>query len=180
MRNLAVQMYTTVDGVMEGPAWSFPFWTDKHEQYAFERLSAADSLLLGRSTYEEFAGVWPQRKDDPFADRMNSIKKDVVSTTLTNDDLTWANSEVVSGDAIEAVTRLKEGPGADILLYGSNQLFNTLFVNGLIDDFRLWIFPVVVGKGKRVFHEGSVEHTLELADATTFDTGVSVLVYRPA
>jgi dihydrofolate reductase len=181
MRNLAVQMYMTVDGVMEAPdKWSNQYWTDKHESYAFERLSAADALLLGRSTYEQFAGAWPSRRDDPFADRMNSIPKYVVSSTLTDGDLTWHNSRLINGDVVGEVTRLKHQTGGDILLYGSDQLFNLLLDRQLIDDFRLWVFPVVLGSGGRLFHERNALHKLKLVDTTTFDTGVVILSYQPA
>jgi dihydrofolate reductase len=146
MRTLAVQMYMTVDGVMEAPEnWSFEYWTDDHEKYAFERLSAADALLLGRATYTQFAAAWPSRSD-PFADRMNAITKYVVSPTLREQDLTWNSSRILAGDVAAEVTRLKQQQGDDILLYGSSQLFSTLLGHGLINDFRLWVFPLVLGR----------------------------------
>jgi dihydrofolate reductase len=181
MRNLAVQMYMSVDGVMEAPEqWSSRYWTDAHERYAFERLSKADALLLGRTTYTEFADAWPSRTDDAFADRMNDIKKYVLSTTLRDEDLRWNNSQVIKGDVVEALSELKQQPGEDILLYGSRELFNTLLDHQLIDDFRLWVFPVVLGSGKRLFREDNSPNALRLSDTRTFDTGVAILVFRPA
>src|SRR5215510_7872760 len=102
--------------------WSFPYWTDDHEQYAYQRLLAADALLLGRSTYQAFAASWPLRTGDDFADRMNSLPKYVVSSTLGG-DLEWNNSQVIKGGAAAEVSKLKHRPGQDILLYGSGQLF---------------------------------------------------------
>jgi dihydrofolate reductase len=180
MRNLAVQMYMTVDGVMEAPEdWSFDYWTDAHEQYAFERLRAADSLLLGRATYTQFAGAWPSRAD-PFADRMNAITKHVVSSTLNDDDLSWNNSRLIDGDVAAEVARLKQQSGQDMLLYGSGRLFNQLLDQGLIDDFRLWVFPLVLGRGGRLFKPGNALNKLRLVDTTSFDTGVAILTYHPA
>ena len=180
MRNVAVQMYVSLDGVMEAPEkWSFPYWTDDHEQYAYERLLTSDALLLGRTTYETFAAAWPKRTDDTFADRMNSLPKYVVSSTL-KDDLDWNNSHVLRGDVVGTVCRLKQQPGKDILLYGSQQLFNTLIDHGLIDDFRLWIFPIVLGGGKRLFQPDNKLSKFQLVDTTTFSTGVVVLAFRPA
>jgi dihydrofolate reductase len=181
MRSVAVQMYVSVDGVMEAPQnWSFPYWTDDHEKYAFERLLAADALLLGRTTYQEFAAAWPTRTDDAFADRMNSLTKYVVSSTLSDDELEWHNSRVIVGDLVNAVTELKQQPGKDILLYGSNEVFNALLAHRLIDDFRLWVYPLVLGSGKRLFTDGTDVTKLRLVDTTTFSTGVVVLTYRPA
>ncbi len=180
MRTLAVQMYMTVDGVMEAPeTWSFEYWTDDHERYAFERLSAADALLLGRATYEQFAAAWPSRSDE-FADRMNSIPKHVVSSTLSAEDLTWNNSHLITGDVAAEVSKLKEQPGKDILLYGSDMLFNLLLDGGLIDDFRLWVFPVVLGAGGQLFHRKNTRRELNLVDTTRFVTGVVILTYQPA
>jgi dihydrofolate reductase len=180
MRNIAVQMYMSVDGVMEAPEkWSFPYWTDDHENYAFERLLAADALVLGRSTYEQFAGAWPTRTDDPFADRMNSITKHVVSSTLSEGELAWNNSRLIKGDVVTQISELKEQPGKDILLYGSDRLFNTLLDNDLVDDFQIWVFPLVLGDGKRLFQSTRVSKW-QLVDTTMFSTGVVVLAYQPA
>lgn len=181
MRKIAVQVYMSIDGVMEAPeTWSFPYWTDDHEKYAYERLLAADALLLGRSTYEVFAASWPSRTGDDFSARMNSLPKYVVSSTLGDDDLEWNNSQVIRGDVVAEVTKLKQQPGKDILLYGSNQLFNTLLDHHLIDDFRLWVFPLVLGSGRRLFAGHNEPGKLQLADTITLSTGVAVLCYQPA
>src|SRR5215475_9523356 len=138
---IAVQMYASVDGVVEAPeTWEGPYWTDDHERYAYKRLLAADALLLGRATYQTFAASWPSRTGDDFADRMNSLPKYVASSTL-DEHLAWNNSQVIRGDVVAEVTKLKQQPGRDILLYGSGQLFNTLLHHHLIDEFRLWVFP---------------------------------------
>ena len=181
MRKIAVQVYMSIDGVMEAPeTWSFPYWTDDHEKYAYERLLAADALLLGRSTYEVFAASWPSRTGDDFSARMNMLPKYVVSSTLGDDDLEWNNSLVIGGDVVAEVTKLKQQPGKDILLFGSNQLFNTLLDHHLIDDFRLWVFPLVLGSGRRLFAGHNEPGKLQLADTITLSTGVAVLCYQPA
>jgi dihydrofolate reductase len=181
MRNLAVQMYVSMDGGAEAPEkWSSPYWTDDCEKYAYGRLLAADALLIGRNTYMGFAAAWPLRKNDPFADRMNSIVKYVASSTMQDDDLEWNNSHVVSGDVVDAVRKLKAQPGDDILLYGSRQLFNTVVDAGLVDDLRLWVHPIVLGQSPRLFDAGLGTSKFELVDTTTFSTGIAVLSYQPA
>src|SRR5258708_7355091 len=173
-------MYMSVDGVMEAPEkWSFPYWTDEHEQYAYERLSAADALLLGRSTYETFAASWPSRTGDDFAARMNSLPKYVVSSTL-GDDLEWDNSRVLRGDAVAEVSKLKQQPGEDILLYGSTQLFNTPVGQESNGCLRLLVLPLVPGRGKPPLRDREQPAQLQLADTTTFRTGVVVLCYGRA
>jgi dihydrofolate reductase len=137
MRKVALQMYLSLDGVMEAPEkWTFQYWDDEHEKYAYDRLLASDALLLGRSTYETFAASWPQRSGDDFTDRMNSYPKYVISETLEHPE--WHNSHVVKGNVVAEVSRLKQQPGKDIMVYGSGQLVNTLLQNGLIDDCRIW------------------------------------------
>ena len=177
MRKVSLQMYVTLDGVMEAPQnWSFDFWGDALETYAFERLLAADALLLGRRTYQEFITAWPYRTNDPFADRMNSLPKHVVSATLESPE--W-NATPLAGDIVEEVTKLKQLPGGDLLVYGSRQLVNTLLDHDLIDDIRIWIYPIVVGEGALLFDHPAAK-TLELVETKTFDTGVVVLHYQPA
>jgi dihydrofolate reductase len=169
-------MYVTLDGVMEAPQnWSFDFWGDALEAYAFKRLLAAEALLLGRATYQEFAAVWPSRTNDPFADRINSLPKFVVSKTLKQPE--W-NATVIDGDVVDEVRRLKQQPGGDLLIYGSRRLVNTLLDHDLIDDIRIWVYPIVVGEGEQLF-DHPVGKTLKLVDTTTFDTGVVVLSYQP-
>ena len=177
MRKVALQMYVTLDGVMEAPQnWSFGFWGDALETYAFNRLLAADALLLGRATYQEFVAAWPSRTNDPFADRMNSLPKFVVSKTLEQPE--W-NATVIGGDVAEEVRRLKQQPGGDLLVYGSRQLVTTLLDRDLIDDIRIWVHPIVAGHGQRLF-DRPARKTLNLVDTTTFDTGVVQLSYAKA
>jgi dihydrofolate reductase len=181
MRKVIASIFSTLDGVVERPGedgWTGPYFNDEAARYAYDLLFAGDALLLGRVTYEGFAQAWPSMKDDAgFADRMNSLPKHVVSTTLRSAE--WNNSTIVDGDVAAEVTRLKQEPGQDILVYGSGKLVNSLIALGLLDELRLWVFPVVRGRGKRLFQEGS-SATLELADVSSFGSGVVILAYRPA
>jgi dihydrofolate reductase len=178
MRRIVALEYLSIDGVMEDPAWTVPFWNDKHAKYAYGTLFSSDALLLGRRTYEGFAAAWPTMSDPQgFADRMNSLPKYVVSTTL--DTAEWTNSHVVKGDVAAEVARLKEEPGKDILVYGSADLVNWLVGQGLLDEMRLWIHPVVVGTGKRLFPEENTMRTWDLVGTAVLDSGAVVLDYRP-
>jgi dihydrofolate reductase len=176
MGKVALQMYLTLDGVMEAPeTWEGPFWSDELEKYALEQVLAVDALLLGRATYELFASSWPSRSGDAFSDRMNSMPKFVVSNTVKAPE--W-NASMIDGDAVEEVSKLKQQSGQDLLIYASGELVRPLMQHGLIDDLRFWIFPVVVGSGKRLFRDGATT-TLELVDTKTFETGAVVLCYQP-
>jgi dihydrofolate reductase len=176
MGKVALQMYLSLDGVMEAPEkWEGPFWSDELEQYALEQVLAADALLLGRTTYEIFASSWPSRSGDAFSDRMNNMPKFVVSKTLKAPE--W-NASVIDGDAVEEVSKLKEQSGQDLMIYASGELVRPLMQHGLIDDLRFWIFPVVLGSGKRLFREETTT-TLELINTETFATGAVVLRYQP-
>lgn len=179
MRKVVVTEYVTLDGVMEAPnKWSFQFWTEESAQFKFDELFASDALLLGRVTYEGFAAAWPTMKDDAgFADRMNSLPKYVVSTTLQ--ELEWNNSRLIRENVAEEVARLKREPGGDILVAGSADLVSTLMQHDLVDEYRLMVHPVVVGSGKRLFSEGSDKTVLKLVDTRTFSSGVVVLTYQP-
>jgi dihydrofolate reductase len=187
MRKVVVSEYVTLDGVMEDPGgaegfkyggWSFKFWSDEAAKYKFDELFASDALLLGRTTYEGFAKAWPTMTDEAgFADRMNSLPKYVVSSTLK--DLPWNNSHLIVGDIAEEVTKLKEQDGQDILVGGSGRLAQALMRHDLIDDYRLLVHPVVLGSGRRLFTEG-INKTLTLVEAKTFDSGVVALTYRRA
>ncbi|MGI4874464.1 MAG: dihydrofolate reductase family protein [Janthinobacterium lividum] len=178
MRKLTAAIYLTLDGVMEHPAWTGPYFNDELGQLQHELLFASGALLLGRVTYDGFRQAWPGMRDEQgFADRMNALPKYVASTSLT--DPTW-NATVLTGDAAAAVAQLKQEPGPDLLLYGSGELATTLRQYGLIDEYRLMVFPVVLGSGKRFFAEGDGASTLQLAASHTTSTGVSVLTYRPA
>ena len=179
MRKVVVSTYVTLDGVMEAPEkWSIKFFNEEAMEFAQNQLFASDALLLGRVTYEGFAAAWPSRSGDEFSDRMNALPKHVVSTTL-EEPLEWNNSTLIKGDVVEEVSRLKQQEGEDILVYGSADLTRTLMESDLIDEYRIWVEPVVVGSGKRLFEEQGGEKELELVDTTTFRTGAVILSYRP-
>ena len=180
MRKVVATEYVTLDGVMEDPggSWSFQFWNQEAAKFKFDELFASDALLLGRVTYEGFAKAWPTMKDEAgFADRMNSLPKYVVSSTL--EKLEWNNSRLIKGNIAEEVSRLKQEPGQDILLAGSADLVHLLMQHDLIDEYRLMVHPVVLGGGKRLFREASARKVLRLVDTKRFDTGVLVLTYEP-
>ena len=178
MRKVVVTMFVTLDGVMEAPEkWCFPFWNDEIAKFKHDELFATDAHLLGRVTYETFAAAWPSRKDDAgFADRMNSLPKFVVSTTLGKAE--WNNSTILKGEVAEAVLALKKQPGQDILVAGSATLVETLMQQGLIDEYRLLTFPIVLGSGKRLFAQGN-NTSLTLVEARSFGSGVVLLRYQP-
>lgn len=177
MRKVVVTEFVSLDGVMEEPAWTMPFFNEEYARFKLEELRAADAHLLGRRTYEGFAAAWPGRTDEQgFADRMNNLPKYVVSTTLR--ELAWNNSHLLRGDLATEITRLKQQPGQDILVAGSAQLVQTLMRLDLVDEYRLMVFPVVLGQGKRLFQDGSTA-TLKLMNTQTFSTGVMVLTYHP-
>src|SRR5712692_3714717 len=136
MRKVVATEYVSLDAVMEEPGrWSFPFWSEEASKFKFDELVASDALLLGRITYEGFAAAWPKMTDTgEFGERMNSMPKYVVSTTLKKAE--WTNSTIISADVVEEVTRLKQRPGLDILLAGSGQLMRTLMQHDLIDEYR--------------------------------------------
>jgi dihydrofolate reductase len=191
VRKVIVSEFVSLDGVMEDPGgagefdrggWAFRFDRGPEgDKFKFDELAAADALLLGRKTYEGFAAAWPQMEEQTgeYGAWMNGYPKYVVSTTL-QEPLEWNNSTLIKGNVAEDVSRLKEQPGKDILIFGSADLVNTLMQHDLIDEFRLMVFPVVVGSGKRLFGDGIDTKGLRLVDSTTFGAGVVVLTYRPA
>jgi len=180
MRKLVVTEFVTLDNIMESPhVWSFDYWNREIGQFKLDEVMASDALLLGRVTYEEFAAAWPVRKDEQgFADRMNSNAKYVVSTTLTPDKATWNNTTVIREDVVGEVEKLKHMKGQDILVAGSATLIETLMLNGLVDEYRLLMYPVVLGKGKHLFKEGSAAK-LKLVEVKKFKSGVVLLRYVP-
>lgn len=175
MRNIVVTEFLSLDGVMEDPAWSAPYWNDEIAQFKSEESYACDALLLGRVTYQGFAAAWPESKDEG-ADQINSLPKYVVSTTL--DKAEWNNSRLIKDQVVEEITKLKQQDGKDILVYGSAGLVQTLIQNDLVDNYRLLVYPVVLGKGKRLFQEG-VSPTLKLVEARALSSGVAALIYEP-
>ena len=187
MRRVLVTEFVSLDGVMEAPGgeegyahtgWVFPFHTPETEAFKLEEMRAVDAHLLGRVTYEGFAAAWPSRSG-PFADRMNSMTKYVASTTLKQ-PLEWNNSTLLQGDVAEAVAELKQQDGGDILVAGSRTLVHTLMEHDLVDEYRLMIFPGVLGSGARLFPDTPDKTELTLVDTQVFDSGVVVHIYQPA
>ncbi len=188
MSKIVISTFVTLDGVMEDPGgsegfqhggWQLPFFDQDLGTGVLEELFAADALLLGRVTYQHFAAAWPSLTDEEgFADRMNSLPKFVASTTL-QEPLAW-NAILLKGDVAEAVAELKRQPGQSILVQGSSELAQTLMRHSLIDEYRLWVHPVVVGSGKRPFHDGIPPTTLRLVGTQVTSTGVVRLTYQPA
>ncbi len=178
MRKVIVSEYVTLDGIMDEPGnWSFPFWNEEASRFKFDELRASDGLLLGRVTYQGFAKAWPTMKDTgEYGERMNSLPKYVVSTTLS--EVTW-NASLIKDHIAEAVSRLKQENGQDLLVFGSGQLVHTLMQHDLIDEYRLMVHPVLLGSGKRLFRDGSEKKVLRLVDTRTFSSGIIVLSYQP-
>ena len=184
MRKLIVTEFVSLDGVMEAPGgepghphsgWTMDYHDDEQMKYKLDETLEAESLLLGRVTYEGFAEAWPPR-DGAFADKMNAMPKYVVSSTLTDPE--WENTTVIGGDVPAEVAKLKEEDGGPILIAGSRTLVHSLIPTGRIDEFRLMIFPVAVGSGGRVWPDSPDKLPLELADTRRYDSGVVVNVYR--
>jgi dihydrofolate reductase len=187
MGRIVVTEFVSVDGVMEDPGgsedfryggWSFEFNRgEEGERFKLDETMATEALLLGRVTYEGFAASWPDREGE-FADKFNSMPKYVVSSTL--DEPGWNNSTVLDGDVPQAVGKLKEQLGGDIVVHGSARLAQTLLEHDLVDEVRLMVFPVVLGTGKRIFGETSDKKALRLVDSRMVGDGVAILVYQPA
>ncbi len=175
---IVVTEFITLDGVMEAPnEWSFPYWGDDIAKLKLDELFAADAHLLGRATYQGFAAAWPERTDEAgFADRMNSLPKYVVSTTLESAE--WNNSTIIKTDVAEKLADLKKQPGGDMLVAGSATLIDFLIENDLVDEYRLLTYPIVVGKGKRLFKDGS-SAKLKLVESKPLASGVVLLRYAP-
>lgn len=179
MRKIVVSMFMTLDGVMEAPnQWSFQFGSAEQQKYKYDELFACDALLLGRITYEGFAAAWPNMSGTgDYGVRMNSIPKYVVSTTLQ--EATWNNSIIIRSNVYDELSTLKKQTGQDILIFGSGTLVNSLMQYDLIDEYRLMVFPIVVGSGKRLFQDVNEKKSLKLIETKTFSSGVVVLSYQP-
>jgi dihydrofolate reductase len=175
-RVIAVE-YVTLDGVMEAPGWSGPYFGEELHQFQYDNLMEADALLLGRVTYEGFAEAWPHMEEETgdFGVKMNTMPKWVA--TSSSADLVW-NATALEGTPAVAVAALKAQPGT-LLLEGSADLLNELAVHGLIDEYRLMVFPVVVGSGKRLWSERTEPQALTLTKSLITSTGVAVLTYVP-
>jgi dihydrofolate reductase len=176
MRKVVVTEFVSLDGVIEEPAWTFPYWNDEIAKFKGEESSASDALLLGRVTYQGFAAAWPESKDEG-AVYFNSVRKYVVSKTL-EEPLEWNNSTLIKDDIAKEITTLKQQDGKDIAVHGSATLAQTLMQHDLVDRYRLLVYPVIVGKGKRLFKEG-IPAALKLLESQSFSSGVVALVYEP-
>lgn len=177
MRKLIVTEFMTLDGVIENPMWTVKYWNDEIANFKGEETTANDVLLLGRVTYEGFAAAWPQRSnEDPGAAYFNGVRKYVVSNSL--DKLEWNNSVLLKGDAVEQVTRLKQEGGENLVVHGSANLVQTLMKHDLVDQYRLLVYPVVLGEGERLF-QGGIPVTLKLVEARPTSSGVVGLIYEP-
>ena len=192
---IVIAEFISLDGVVQAPGgpqedtdggfahggWSHPFFDDVVGGGFDDALAAADALLFGRRTWQTMAAAWPERAGDPFADRMNSIRKHVVSNTLGDDDLTWENSTLIGGgEVVERTRELRAEEGGDVVVMGSPTLVRTLLQEDLVDDLRLMIEPVVLGGGKSIFPDGGALRTFGLVSTVTSGTGVLVCVYRRA
>ena len=184
MGRIVISEFVSIDGVMEAPGgepgyrhtgWVERFQDEEQVQYKFEEVQSSSALLIGRVTYESFAGAWPNYQGE-FADRMNAMPKYVASTTLT--DPAWNNTRVLQGPLADAVGALKREVEGDILVNGSRRLARSLREHGLVDEYRLMVFPIVLGSGDRLFAATSEAEELELAGSRAFGNGVVELTYR--
>jgi dihydrofolate reductase len=180
MRKVIAGLFISLDGVVEAPQdWHFPYFNDEMGEAVAAQAAAADTMLLGRRTYQEFAAFWPnQSSDEPFADVMNNTPKLVASTTLK--EVEWQNSTLIEGDVVQALKRIKAQPGKAISITGSPTLVRSLLRAGVLDELRLLVHPIVVGHGKRLFEAEEQPIPLRLMEATTFKTGVQAMTYAPA
>ena len=189
MRELVVSSFVTLDGVMQAPGgpeedpsggfahggWSFGYWDEQMQEAMGEWMSKPFDLVLGRKTYEIFAAFWPHT-DEPPAEQLNAATKHIASTTIKK--LDWENSHLIEGDVPEGIRALKQEDGPELQVQGSANLIQTLLENGLVDELRLMIFPLVLGTGKRLFNGGAVPAGLEETSSQTSSTGVITATYR--
>ena len=192
MRELVVAEFVTLDGVIQAPGgakedtdggfrhggWTHPYWHDDIGKHFFAAMSQADTLLLGRKTWEIHGGAFETMTDNPFADAMNNARKYVVSTTLKS-AAAWRNSTLIRDDVVESIRKLKHEPGKNILVDGSSALLPTLMQNDLVDEYLLHVYPVVLGDGKRLYPEGK-RLNFRLVEASPLPTGVVFVRYRRA
>ena len=192
MRKLSVSTFLTLDGVMQAPGgpeedpsggfahggWSVNYWDEQMGQIMGEAMSTPFDLILGRKTYEIFAAHWPHAIDDPGAKPLNEAAKYVASRTLRS--LDWSNSVLIEGEVGEGIAALKRQDGPELQVHGSANLIQTLLRHNLVDEYRLWTFPLVVGPGKRLFSDGTIPAGLKLVDSKVSTTGVVIATYEPA
>jgi len=194
MSKVVVNTNLTLDGVMQAPGhpdedrrggfeqggWATPYADSVMAGAMGEGIAKGGALLFGRRTYEQFASVWPnQPEDNPYATVLNNRQKYVASTTL-REPLSWSNSTLLEGDAAEAVARLKEQPGKDLVVLGSGELVQSLMRHNLVDEYVLLIHPLVLASGRRLFPDGGTFAALSLVDSLTTTTGVVIATYQPA
>jgi dihydrofolate reductase len=192
MRKLIVSTFLTLDGVMQAPGgpgeddsggfalggWSVNYWDEQMGEIMGEAMSRPFDLVLGRRTYDLFAAYWPHATDIPGAKPLNDATKYVVSRS--HPTLEWSKSALVEGDAAEGIAELKSGEGPELQVHGSGNLIQTLMRHSLIDEYRLWVFPLVIGSGKRLFGDGTIPAGLKLVDSKVSSTGVVIGTYEPA
>jgi dihydrofolate reductase len=192
MRKLIVSTFLTLDGVMQAPGgpgedddagfahggWSVNYWDELMGQVMGEAMSTPFDLVLGRRTYDIFAAHWPRASEEDGAKPLNDATKYVASRG--HPTLEWSNSVLIEGDAAGGVAALKEAQGPELQVHGSGNLIQTLLRHDLVDEYRLWVFPVVIGSGKRLFSEGTIPSGLRLVDSKVSTTGVVIGTYEPA
>jgi dihydrofolate reductase len=192
MRKLSVNTFLTIDGVMQAPGgpeeddsggfalggWSVNYWDEQMGQIMGEAMGTPFDLVLGRTTYDIFAAYWPHATEQAGAKPLNDATKYVASRG--HPTLEWSNSILIEGDAAEGVAALKKEDGPELQVHGSGNLIQTLMRHNLVDQYRLWLFPLVIGSGKRLFSEGAIPSALKLVDSTVSTTGVVIGTYEPA
>lgn len=191
MRKIITNTFVTLDGIIQAPGgpeedraggfefggWSFHYWDDVMGQVMGEGMANPYDLLLGRKTYDIFAAHWPFIENDPTADQFNTCNKYVATQTLK--DATWQNTVLLNGSTVEQVKALKAGEGIDLQVHGSCDLIQTLLRHNLVDEMNIWIFPLVIGHGKKLFADGTVPSNLKLNKHTVSGTGVIITTYVP-
>jgi dihydrofolate reductase len=192
MRKLIVSTFLTLDGVMQAPGgpreddsggfahggWSVNYWDERMGQVMGEAMSTPFDLVLGRKTYDIFAAHWPHATDEAGAKPLNDATKYVASRS--HPMLEWSNSVLIEGDAAEGIAALKKEDGPELQVHGSGNLIQTLLRHNLVDQYRLWVFPLVIGSGKRLFSDGTIPSGLKLVDSKVSTTGVVIATYEPA
>jgi dihydrofolate reductase len=192
MRELIVNTFLTLDGVMQAPGgpeeddsdgftyggWSVNYWDEQMRQVMTEAMSTPFDLVLGRRTYDIFAAYWPHAPEEAGAKPLNDATKYVVSRNRPT--LEWEKSVLIEGDAAEGIAALKKEDGPELQVHGSGNLIQTLMRHNLVDQYRLWVFPLVIGSGKRLFSDGTIPSGLKLVDSQVSTTGVVIGTYEPA
>ena len=192
MRKLIVSTFLTLDGVMQAPGgpgeddsggfahggWSVNYWDEKMGEVMGAAMSVPFDLVLGRTTYDIFAAFWPDAPEEAGGKPLNDATKYVASRSQPT--LDWSNSVLIEGDAAEGIAALKQEDGPELQVHGSGNLIQTLLRHNLVDQYRLWVFPLVIGSGKRLFSDGTIPSGLKLVDSTVSTTGVVIGTYEPA